>query len=437
MLAARGYAPRVTYEIEVIEAAPAWIASVRRRVPRAELGRAVPELLEEVRAWLATVGDRVKPGRDVAVYHPPAGEDVELECGVLIAEPPEEEAQAPAPIRIGRAPSGRAARAVHRGPDAELGRAHDALAEACRARGYPEGVRWEVRGDRHGEPASRQTEVYVSIDPNAAQLAYWNGPTGDRWASAWQMLERIEAGITGALLELAAPRAGERVLDVGCGAGSTTLALRERVGDGGAVTGIDISAPMLAVARARAAGTGVAFVEADASTYALSPGADLVFSRFGVMFFAEPERAFGNLRRAAAADGRLAFVCWRVIEDNPWMTAPIDAARELVPEVEVPPPHAPGPFAFADGERLRGILERAGWRGIAIERHDHAMVLGETPEQAARAALLIGPLARAAAELGDDARGRIRARLIEALAAFAAPGGVALPASSWLVSARA
>jgi SAM-dependent methyltransferase len=424
----------VTYEIEVAEVAPTWIAAVRRRVAWSELGRVIPELLGQVQAWLGTLGERAQAGRGVAVYHQPTAEDVELECGVQIAAPVP---GAPAPIRCGRAPAGRALRVSYRGPSSELGRAHGALAAACQQRGYPAGVRWEVYGDRDAGSPELAAEVHGSIEPNAAQLEYWNGPAGDRWAATWQVIDRAEAAITRAVLERAAPGPGERVLDVGCGAGSTTLVLRERVGAGGAVTGIDISAPMLAVARARAAATDVTFLEADASTYAFRPEHELVFSRFGVMFFAEPERAFANLRRAAAEGGRLAFVCWRAADDNAWVTVSMRVARELQLDVEPPPPpHVPGPFAFVDRDRLHGFLERAGWREIAIERHDHAMIFGDTAEQAARAALRIGPLARSVANLGDDARGRLRDGLIEALTPLGGPDGVALPASSWLVSAR-
>lgn len=270
----------------------------------------------------------------------------------------------------------------------------------------------------------------------AEQLAYWNGPGGERWATSWQMFDRADAAISEALLARAAPAAGERVLDIGCGAGTTTLALRERVGPGGAVTGIDISAPMLAVARARAAGTDIAFLEADAAAYPFRPEHDLVFSRFGVMFFAEPERAFANLRTAAAAGGRLAFVCWRPADENGWVTVPMGAARALAPDVGPPPPGVPGPFAFGDRDRLHGILERAGWQQIAIERGDHAMILGSTAEEAAHAALVVGPLARSIADLAPDTRARILERLVEAMAPFATPDGVALPTSCWLVSAR-
>jgi SAM-dependent methyltransferase len=286
-------------------------------------------------------------------------------------------------------------------------------------------------------PRGYAPRVTYENEVAAAQLAYWNGPAGDRWATSWQMFDRAEAAISEAILARAAPAAGERVLDVGCGAGTTTLALRERVGAGGAVTGIDVSAPQLAVARARAAGTDVAFVEADAAACPFRPEHDLVFSRFGVMFFADPERAFANLRAAAAPGGRLAFVCWRSAGENGWVTVPMDAARALAPEVAPPPPGEPGPFAFADRDRLHGILARAGWQQIAIERADHAMVLGSTAEEAAHAALVVGPLARSIAELSADTRARILERLIEAMTPFVTPDGVALPTSCWLDTARA
>lgn len=275
------------------------------------------------------------------------------------------------------------------------------------------------------------------VTSNAAQREDWNGPTGERWAATWQLHDRTEAAISEAVVELAAPGIGERVLDVGCGAGSTALVLRERVGAGGAVTGIDLSAPLLAVARARARGTGVSFVEADASIHAFRPELDLLFSRFGMTFFAEPELAFANLRRAAAAGGRLAFVCWRTIDDNAWATVPLSAARALLPAIAPPPPDVPGPFGLVDRDRMRGILDRAGWRAIEIERHDHAMFFGETAEQAADTALSILLLPRFIANLGADEHRRLRDRLRDALAAFHGPGGVALPSSSWLVSARA
>jgi len=279
--------------------------------------------------------------------------------------------------------------------------------------------------------------VSHEIEPTPAQPAYWNGPTADRRAASWQLLERADAESTAAVLRLAAPRAGERVLDIGCGAGATTLLLREHVVPGGAVTGIDVSAPILAVARERAAGTGVTFVEADASSHAFRPELDLLFSQFGVMFFAEPRLAFANLLRAAAAGGRLAFICWRPPADNAWVTAPLGAARELLPGIEPPPVGAPGPFGLADRDHVHGVLERAGWREIQIERDDHARLFGETVEEAAQTALAIGVLPRFTAHLDADSRDRLRDRLRDALAPFHGPSGVLLPASTWLVSAHA
>ena len=421
--------------IEEIEVAPAWIASVRRTAPPAEVARAAAEGLGVVRAWLAAAGAGagLRPGREVVVYHPAAGEVVELECGVEIDAPVE---RALAPIRFARMPAGRALCARQReATDAAVARALAALGQACRDRGLMAAVRWEIRS------VGGSVEVYASIEPNAAQVAYWNGPGGDRWAELWPLIDGAMGAITAEILEVAAPRPGERVLDVGCGAGTTALALREGVGAGGAVTGVDISAPMLAVARERAAaagaGTAVSFVEADAAAHPFESAHDLVFSRFGVMFFSDPVAAFANLRRAAAPGGRLAFVCWRAAEDNAWVTVPLGAARSVLPDMPAPIEGVPGPFAFVDRDRVRGILESAGWREIAIERRDPAMALGATLEQAARYVMMIGPVARGLAEVGEAVRDQVRARVAEALAPFAAPAGVAVASSCWMVTARA
>ena len=146
---------------------------------------------------------------------------------------------------------------------------------------------------------------------NAQQREYWNGPAGERWAKAQDQIDRHLGSITEMLMAFAAPKTGERVLDIGCGGGTTALLIRERVGPEGGVTGVDISAPNLAVARARchAGMADVTFVEADAATYDFQPVFDLAFSRFGVMFFDNPAQAFANIRKALVTEGRLAFVC--------------------------------------------------------------------------------------------------------------------------------
>ena len=273
------------------------------------------------------------------------------------------------------------------------------------------------------------------MSANAEQIEYWNGAVGERWARLQQTIDGNLAAITKALMPFAAAAPGERVLDIGCGCGTTTLLLSKAVGPGGDVTGVDISAPMLAVARGR--GARANFMEADASTHLFHPTHDLVFSRFGVMFFADPKAAFANIRKALKPRGRLAFVCWRGTPENLWASAPFAAARDLVPPQEPADPHAPGPFAFADGERLRGILAGAGFANVRVEKLDSTMNMGATAEEAAAQALNIGPLARAAAELDDGAREKIRDVVGKTLAKFRTADGIAPPAACWLVGATA
>lgn len=274
---------------------------------------------------------------------------------------------------------------------------------------------------------------------NAQQIEYWNGPAGQRWAAAQDRIDHHLGLITEALLAFTPVSEGQRVLDVGCGGGTTTLLLRERLGPDGAVTGVDISSPNLGVARARAhAGmANVAFVEADAATYEFQPVFDLAFSRFGVMFFDDPVAAFTNLRSALRKGGKLAFVCWRGFKENTWAFAPYESALELLPPQEPTHPHAPGPFAFADGERVRSILAEAGFTDIVLKPHDTTVNLGATTEDAVTEALTIGPLARAAAELDDIARDKIRKCITPVLKAFETPYGVTPPAAVWLVGASA
>jgi SAM-dependent methyltransferase len=275
--------------------------------------------------------------------------------------------------------------------------------------------------------------------PNEQMSEYWNGPAGERWSKAQDRIDQHLGLITDALIAFAQPKEGESVLDIGCGGGTTALMLRERVGPEGAVTGIDISAPNLAVARARAhAGMAdLALVEADAATYDFQPVFDLAFSRFGVMFFDDPAAAFANIRKALVRDGRVAFVCWRAMKENDWARVPFEAAKHLLPPQPPMEPHAPGPFAFADGDRVGALLAQAGYRDIVVKPHDTTVHLGATVDEAVTEALTIGPLARAASELDDPARDKIRAVVRTELAKHETAYGVIFPAAVWLVSARA
>ncbi len=273
---------------------------------------------------------------------------------------------------------------------------------------------------------------------NAQQIEYWNGRTGQRWAEQHERIDWNLAEITEAVIPFAAAKPGEHILDIGCGCGTATLMLARAVRPKGSVAGVDISAPMLAVARARAHSgqADIPFIEADASTYDFQPTFDLVFSRFGVMFFADPFAAFANIHKAVAPKGRLAFVCWRGMPENAWAAAPFMAAKHLLPPQEAPDPHAPGPFAFADGARLTDTLTRAGFRDVKLTKFDGAMNMGDTPAEAANEALNIGPLARAAAELDDATRAKIMDVVATAMQKFAAPRGITPPVACWLVSAK-
>jgi len=273
---------------------------------------------------------------------------------------------------------------------------------------------------------------------NEQQIEYWNGRAGRRWAAQQERIDWNLAEITEAVIPFARAKPGEHILDIGCGCGTATLMLARAVRPNGSVAGVDISAPMLAVARARAHSgqADIPFIEADASVYDFQPTFDLVFSRFGVMFFADPFAAFANIHKAVAPKGRLAFVCWRSMPDNMWAAAPFAAAKHLLPPQEAPDPHAPGPFAFADGARLTDILSRAGFHDVALTKFDGAMNMGDTPAEAANEALNIGPLARAAAELDDAARAKILDVVATAMQKFAGPRGIAPAAACWLVSAK-
>jgi SAM-dependent methyltransferase len=233
--------------------------------------------------------------------------------------------------------------------------------------------------------------------------------------------------------------AGARAMDVGCGCGATTLALAERVGATGSVLGVDISAPMLARARERARELpNVQFLQADAQTHPFDPPAvDAVFSRFGVMFFADPTAAFANLRRALRPGAALSFICWQEIGKNPWCLVPLGAVAKHVPLPPPPAPGEPGPFAFGDAARVRGILEGAGWTRVQLDSWEPSLSLGTAGlDEAVRFAMEVGPASRLLADVTDEVKSRARDSVREALAPFAGPESVRLPGSCWIVTAR-
>jgi SAM-dependent methyltransferase len=272
--------------------------------------------------------------------------------------------------------------------------------------------------------------------PNSGQVEYWNTAVGETWAELQDQMDRQLRPLGEAGIRALAPQLGEAILDIGCGCGDTTLSLAGAVSPGGSVLGADISEPMLAIARARAGQAQASFLLADVQTAALGEARfDAAFSRFGVMFFADPVVAFANIRRSLKPGGRLTFVCWRPAAENAWMSVPLEAARPLLPPLPETDPTAPGPFAFADSGRVAGILEAAGFTSVRLSPFDMLIGSGDLAQTLALT-LRVGPLSRALREhpqCRDATPGVVR----EALSAYVTDQGVVMPAAIWIVTAVA
>ena len=276
-------------------------------------------------------------------------------------------------------------------------------------------------------------------DRNTDQAAYWNGPTGRRWMERQDTQDVLLAPISGLLFDRAHPGKEERVLDIGCGCGATSIELARRVGPTGYVLGVDISAPMLGRARERApADLPLEFVLADATVHAFEPGrSDLLFSRFGVMFFADPALSFANMRKALRIGGRLVFACWREPRKNPWMMVALQEAYKHVPRLPEVGPEDPGPFSFASEQRVRRILAEAGFSSIAMEPCDLSLdvAVGRGLEAAVSGALEIGPVSRTLEGQPPEVMSAVANAIRAALAPLAKGNSVPLGASVWIVTA--
>lgn len=280
--------------------------------------------------------------------------------------------------------------------------------------------------------------------PENLLKAAWKDESGQKWARLQPRMD-LELGPIGLpAVEALAPRPGMRVLDVGCGAGQTLFQLAERVDPDGWVTGLDISEPLAALARARIAASGRARIDVqvgDAEEVRLAEPYDALFSRFGVMFFDDQAAAFANLARALRPGGRLSFVCWQPLDVNPWADLPLRAVRSMAPETALPDmvlPDRPGPFRFGDPNVVRTLLSGAGFADVAVTPHEAAMAFGgsRTVDEAVEIALNIGPAARLASQLAPE----LRPRVIEALARVFEPAltgdGIRMRASTFVVTAR-
>src|SRR4051794_37150412 len=278
--------------------------------------------------------------------------------------------------------------------------------------------------DRHG------------MDGEQAQL--WNGPAGRAWVELQAVLDGMLKPFGDIVVERVPAGGNGAVLDVGCGAGATTLAAARRLGAEGRCVGVDISEPLIAAARSRAEREGVEarFIHADAQTHDFEPASfDMIISRFGVMFFEDPVQAFANLRRAAGRQAELRFVAWRSAAENPFMTTAERAAAPLLPNIPARLPDAPGQFAFAYRPRIYSILEESGWAEIDIQPIDIVCTL---PENGLVPYLTrLGPVGRILQDVDDQTRTHVIETVRAAFDPYVHGSEVRFTAACWMVGARA
>jgi len=277
---------------------------------------------------------------------------------------------------------------------------------------------------------------------NEEQIEYWNGDAGKRWAHDDDIMARLLLPVSKALLDHASVGTCQRALDVGCGGGSQSMMLAQRLSADARVLGVDISGPLLEVARSKIAtghsGAQVDFLQADAASFEFAANSfDLLFSRFGVMFFDDPVAAFRNMRSAMTKPGRLAFSCWQAMKSNEWTWIPIQTALQHLPPPEPPVPNAPGPFAFANPTRLESILTEAGFADIHLHSFNTTLRISEaaTLTQAVQDLARIGPMGRLLQDQSQAALDKVYPAMETALQPFFKPGALEMDSAIWLVTA--
>lgn len=283
----------------------------------------------------------------------------------------------------------------------------------------------------------------TQISANTVQAEFWNSAAARAWADQHTRMDRALAPFLEALLQAAAPQPAERVLDIGCGSGTTVLELAARVGPQGYVLGADVAEASVARACRRIADAGLRHAEivlADAGAHAFPAATfDLLFSRLGVMFFADPTSAFINIRQALKPGARVVLGVVRAAAENVWPNGPTVAVRHLLPPLPTPGPEEPGPFSWAEPARVHRILEGAGFGDVSLTPLDWSAQLAP-PGGAAEAAdfmLAFGPMTRIVPTLPLQQQQAVRQALEDYFKGFDGPQGVALPAANWIVRARA
>jgi ubiquinone/menaquinone biosynthesis C-methylase UbiE len=273
---------------------------------------------------------------------------------------------------------------------------------------------------------------------NEEQAKLWNGPAGAAWVEAQESLDRMFKSFEALLVAEVAATGARQVLDVGCGTGATTLAAARQLGARGHCTGVDVSGPMIELARARAARehSRASVIVADAQTQAFEAAAfDLIISRFGVMFFEDPTQAFANLRRATRKGGQMRCLAFRSAAENPFMTTAERAAAPMLPDLPPRRADGPGQFAFADAQKVNGILSDSGWADIRVERIDVDCAMPEA-ELAGYLARL-GPVGLALKNADDERRARVLAVVRAAFERYVVGNEVRFNAACWMIAARA
>jgi SAM-dependent methyltransferase len=295
-----------------------------------------------------------------------------------------------------------------------------------------------------GAPAAAAGPFPAQPESNAEAVAAWNGVLFDKFVRFRTILTGGFTRHSNAALERHPPALGARVLDVGCGFGDVTAAIARKIGPDGMVAGVDVAQRFVEAARAefdREGLTGARFFRADAQTDDVGGPYDLVFSRLGTMFFANPVAAAKNIRSSLKPDGTLCMIVWRKREDNPWVHVAETVVRALVPERHdtEEPTCGPGPFSMASADVTSDILERGGFQRVAFERHDAPVCIGRDVEEAIEFAMALGPageLLRLAGEDGEKRRPDVVRALQAALAPYRTPQGIVMPSSAWIVTAR-
>jgi SAM-dependent methyltransferase len=299
----------------------------------------------------------------------------------------------------------------------------------------------EHRDDADRTRLNEGCSMTENTGANAAQREYWNTVAGPRWVGLGGFVENRVQAVNKLLIASSEITTGENVLEIGCGTGALTVDLAKAVGRSGEVVAVDISEPMLAAARQCIAQTrlqNISLLQADAQVHGFAPNRfDLVASRFGVMFFADPTAAFRNLRAATRPGGRLCFACWGPIEDNRHWLIPYEVALRHLGPPAPKPPHSPGPLALSDPDYVRSILGEAGYDAIEIRR-EAPEIIGSTPEQETEHACMMGPSGRLIDEKGPDAAviEKIRREMRQAFAEQIRDGAMLMSSTVFVATAR-